>query len=134
MSRGLVISDLRGCLPHVRIMRNAFVPSSWKAEDVQKMLGSIDRSNPLGRRDYSILLLVTRLGLRVSDIRNLKFENLDWTRKIIKITMVKTKRSLELPLLKDVGWALIDYLKNGRLESKSDCVFIVSPASQNYAL
>ena len=120
----LVISDLRGCLPHVRIIRNAFVPSSWKVENIKKMLDSIDRNNPLGKRDYAILLLVTRLGLRVSDIRNLKFENLNWTRKIIKITMVKTKRPLELPLLEDVGWALIDYLKNGRLESKSDFIFI----------
>lgn len=120
----LVASDLRGCLPHVRIIRNAFVPSSWKVENIKKMLDSIDRNNPLGKRDYAILLLVTRLGLRVSDIRNLKFENLNWTRKIIKITMVKTKRPLELPLLEDVGWALIDYLKNGRLESKSDFIFI----------
>jgi len=120
----LVTADLRGCLPHVRIMRQAFVPSSWKAEDVQKMLDSIDRNNPEGKRDYAILLLVTRLGLRVSDIRNLRLGNLNWTRKNITITMVKTKRPLELPLLEDVGWSLIDYLKNGRPESKSDCVFI----------
>ena len=120
----LVTADLRGCLPHVRIMRQAFVPSSWKVEDVQKMLDSIDRNNPEGKRDYAILLLVTRLGLRVSDIRNLRLGNLNWTRKNITITMFKTKRPLELPLLQDVGWSLIDYLKNGRSESKSDCVFI----------
>ena len=120
----LVTADLRGCLPHVRIMRQAFVPSSWKVEDVQKMLDSIDRNNPEGKRDYAILLLVTRLGLRVSDIRNLRLGNLNWTRKNITITMCKTKRPLELPLLEDVGWSLIDYLKNGRPESKSDCVFI----------
>ncbi len=120
----LVTADLRGCLPHVRIMRQAFVPSSWKVEDVRKMLDSIDRNNPEGKRDYAILLLVTRLGLRVSDIRNLRLGNLNWTRKIITITMSKTKRPLELPLLEDVGWSLIDYLKNGRPESKSDCVFI----------
>ncbi len=120
----LVTADLRGCLPHVRIMRQAFVPSSWKVEDVQKMLDSIDRNNPEGKRDYAILLLVTRLGLRVSDIRNLRLGNLNWTRKNITITMFKTKRPLELPLLEDVGWSLIDYLKNGRPESKSDCVFI----------
>jgi len=88
------------------------------------MLDSIDRNNPEGKRDYAILLLVTRLGLRASDIRNLRFGNLNWTRKIITITMFKTKRPLELPLLEDVGWSLIDYLKNGRPESKSDCVFI----------
>ena len=120
----LVTADLRGCLPHVRIMRQAFVPSSWKLEDVQKMLDSIDRNNPEGKRDYAILLLVTRLGLRVSDIRNLRLGNLNWTRKNITITMFKTKRPLKLPLLEDVGWSLIDYFKDGRPESKSDCVFI----------
>ena len=117
-------TDLRGCLPHVRIMRNAFVPSSWRAEDVRRMLDTIDRNNPEGKRDYAIILCVTRLGLRASDIRNLRFGNLNWSRKTIMITMVKTKRPIELPLLEDVGWALIDYLKNGRPESKSDCVFI----------
>ena len=120
----LVTADLRGCLPHVRIMRQAFVPSSWNVEDVQKMLDSIDRNNPEGKRDYAILLLVTRLGLRVSDVRNLRLGNLNWTRKNITITMFKTKRPLELPLLEDVGWSLIDYLKNGRPKSKSDYVFI----------
>jgi site-specific recombinase XerD len=123
-TEGFLSDDLRGCLPHVRIMRQAFVPSSWKVEDVKKMLDTIDRNNPEGKRDYAILLLVTRLGLRVSDIRNLRFGNLNWIRKIITITMFKTKRLLELPLLEDVGWSLIDYLKNGRPESKSDCVFI----------
>jgi len=123
-TEGLLPADLRGCLLHVRIMRQAFVPSSWKVEDVQKMLISIDRNNPEGKRDYAILLLVTRLGLRVSDIRNLRLGNLNWTRKIITITMFKTKRALELPMLEDIGWSLIDYLKDGRPESKSDCVFI----------
>lgn len=88
------------------------------------MLDTIDRNNPEGKRDYAIILCVTRLGLRASDIRNLRFGNLNWSRKTIMITMVKTKRPIELPLLEDVGWALIDYLKNGRPESKSDCVFI----------
>ena len=120
----LLSTDLRACLPHVRIMRNAFVPSSWRPEDVTRMLDTIDRSNPEGKRDYAIILCVTRLGLRASDIRNLRFGNLNWSRKTIMITMVKTKRPIELPLLEDVGWALIDYLKNGRPESKSDCVFI----------
>ena len=120
----LLSTDLRPCLPHVRIMRNAFVPSSWRPEDVTRMLETIDRSNPEGKRDYAIILCVTRLGLRASDIRNLRFGNLNWSRKTITITMVKTKRPIELPLIEDVGWALIDYLKNGRPESKSDCLFI----------
>jgi site-specific recombinase XerD len=105
-------------------MRNAFIPSVWKNEDVKRLLDSIDRYNPQGKRDYAILLLVTRLGLRVSDIRSLKMSDLNWNRKVVSLIMQKTKQPLELPLLDDIGWAIIDYLKNGRPQTVSDRVFI----------
>ena len=121
---GYLDKDLARCLPKIRIMRNGFIPSVWKQGDVQKLLSSIDRNNPEGKRDYAILLMVTRLGLRVGDIRALKLSNINWNRKIISIIMQKTKQPLELPLLDDLGWAVIDYLKNGRPKTISDCVFI----------
>ena len=121
---GYLDKDLAVCLPKIRIMRNGFIPSVWKQEDVHKLLGCIDRDNPEGKRDYAILLMVTRLGLRVGDIRGLKLSNINWNRKMISIIMQKTKQPLELPLLEDVGWAVIDYLKNGRPKTISDCVFI----------
>ena len=121
---GIIETDLAICLPKVRITRNAFIPSVWKQEDVKRLLDSIDRHNPRGKRDYAILLLVTRLGLRVSDIRSLKLTDLNWNRKIVSIIMQKTKQPLELPLLDDIGWAIIDYLKNGRPQTISDRVFI----------
>lgn len=121
---GYITVELTGCLPKVRVMRQAFIPSDWKPQDVKKLLASIDRNNPQGKRDYAILLLVTRLGLRVSDVRSLKLTDLNWNRKMLSIVMQKTKQPLELPLLDDVGWALIDYLKNGRLPTTSDCLFI----------
>jgi len=74
---------------------------------------------------------VVRLGLRVSDIRELKFYNLNWSRKTISLTMQKTKQSLKLPLLDDIGWAVIDYLKNGRPETKCDAVFVRHRALQS---
>lgn len=116
--------DLSRSLPKVRIMRNAFIPYSWNTEDVKKLLGAVDRADPKGKRDYAILLMVVRLGLRVSDIRGLKFPSLNWNRKIITLTMQKTKRPIELPLLDDIGWAVIDYLKNGRPQTPSDRVFV----------
>lgn len=70
------------------------------------------------------MLLAVRLGLRVSDIRGLKLYNLNWSRKTISLTMQKTKQPLELPLLDDIGWAIIDYLKNGRPETKCARVFV----------
>ncbi|MCK5462790.1 MAG: tyrosine-type recombinase/integrase, partial [Bacteroidales bacterium] len=121
---GIIETDLAICLPKVRVTRNAFIPSVWKQEDVKRLLDSIDRHNPRGKRDYAILLLVTRLGLRVSDIRSLRLTDLNWNRKILSIIMQKTKQPLELPLLDDIGWAIIDYFKNGRPQTISDCVFI----------
>jgi integrase/recombinase XerD len=116
--------DLSKSLPKVRIMRNAFIPHSWNTKDVKKLLGAVDRADPKGKRDYSILLMIVRLGLRVSDIRGLKLSSFNWNRKTITLTMQKTRRPIELPLLDDIGWAVIDYLKNGRPQTSSDRVFV----------
>lgn len=119
-----ITADISGCLPKVRILRDAFIPSVWKGDDVRKLLSTIDRKNPTGKRDYAIILLVTRLGLRVGDIRSLKMADLNWDRKLLSIVAQKTRQPLELPLLEDVGWAIIDYLKNGRPQTISDNLFI----------
>ncbi|MBC8421480.1 MAG: tyrosine-type recombinase/integrase [Actinobacteria bacterium] len=124
-------ADISGCLPKVRILRDAFIPSVWKDGDVKKLLDSIDRKNPKGKRDYAIILLVARLGLRVGDIRSLKMADLNWDRKLLSIVMQKTRRPLELPLIEDVGWAIIDYLKNGRPHSISKNIFIRHIAPYN---
>ncbi len=122
--QGFTKEDLSRSLPKVRIMRNAFIPYSWNTADVKKLLGAVDRADPKGKRDYAILLMVVRLGLRVSDIRGMKLSSLNWNRKTITIKMQKTKRSVELPLLDDIGWAVIDYLKNGRPQTPSDRIFV----------
>jgi integrase len=87
-------------------------------------LGAIDRGNPSGKRDYAIILLVARLGLRVGDVNNLKLENIDWRKAILEIVQNKTHNPIRLPLLKDVGWALIDYIKNGRPKVDLRYVFL----------
>ena len=58
-----------------------------------------------------MFLLASRLGLRVSDIVNLKFENIDWDLNTINLEQIKTKKCIELPLLADIGEAIIDYLQ-----------------------
>ena len=67
---------------------------------------------------------LNQLGLRLSDIRNLKFDDIDWIKKEINIVQVKTKVSLNLPLLDDVGWALINYIKKSRPISDSRFIFV----------
>lgn len=116
--------NLSKSLPHVRILRNAFIPHAWKTDDVRKLLASIDRDSTKGKRDYAILLMVVHLGLRVSDIRNMKLSNLKWNRKTITLSVRKTGQALELPLLDDIGWAIIDYLKNGRPQTACNRLFV----------
>jgi len=118
-------SDFSRFLPTVSNRREGRLPNIWPQESVQKMLDSIDRANPIGKRDYAILLMVTQLGLRDSDIQNLKFENLLWQECRIHLVQAKTQRTLELPLSEEVGCAIIDYLKYGRpKQDTSDYVFI----------
>jgi len=100
------------------------VPSVWIKDDVIRMLESIDRGNPTGKRDYAILILVTRLGIRVGDLKSLLLTNLNWQSKTIEIIQNKTKTKVSYPILNDIGWALIDYLKNARPISDSPYVFI----------
>jgi site-specific recombinase XerD len=100
------------------------VPSVWNRQDVIHMLEAIDRGNPTGKRDYAILLLVAKLGIRAGDIKSLKLSDLNWEKKIIQISQNKTKNAAVYPILTDIGWALIDYLKNGRPLSNSPFIFI----------
>src|SRR5216117_1428160 len=85
---------------------------------------AVDRSSAKGKRDYAILLLACRLGLRVGDIRTLKLDQLHWEDSTIEVTQSKTGVPLTLPLTTEVGEALIDYLKSGRPQSAHREVFL----------
>lgn len=112
--RGILPRDLSAAIPTVRLASNAKVPSVWEPELVEQLLAAVDRSSPKGRRDYAILLLAARLGLRLGDIKALTLDNLHWTTSTIEIVQNKTGEPLVLPLIEEVGTALIDYLRAGR--------------------
>jgi integrase/recombinase XerD len=116
--------DLSLIVPKQKKYYYPSIPTVWKKEDVIRMLNTIDRGNPTGKRDYAILILVAKLGMRVGDIKSLKLSNLNWHSKTIEVTQEKTKNVVTYPILNDIGWALIDYLKNGRPISDSPFVFI----------
>ena len=84
----------------------------------------IDRQSVTGKRDYAMILATARLGLRISDLRQLELGDLDWRAKRITIVQHKTGRPLSLPLLDDVGWAIIDYVRDGRPETACPKVFV----------
>jgi site-specific recombinase XerD len=104
------------------------LPSIYDADEIKCIENSVGQSSAVGKRDYAILLLTTRLGLRSSDIAGLTFENLDWDQNIICLTQYKTKKVVELPLLVDVGEAIVNYLKYGRPVSNLQQVFLTACA------
>jgi site-specific recombinase XerD len=122
--RGVLQRDLSHVLPTIRVPSNATIPSVWDPELLVQLLNAVDRCSPKGKRDYAILLLACRLGLRVEDIRTLKLDDLKWEAATIEITQSKTLAPLCLPLTEEVGEALIDYLKSGRPQTDHREVFL----------
>ncbi len=111
---GLVDAAVLDAVPAVRSSRQVRVPSVWDPGDVARILDAVDRGNPCGKRDYAIILLVTRLGLRGVDVKRLEFADFDWPGNRLSVVQAKTGRGVQLPLLKEVGWAVIDYIRHGR--------------------
>ena len=111
-----------------KTLKREKLPSYFTAEEVMKIEQTVSRSSRSGKRNYAMLLLASRLGLRASDIARLQFSDVDWDKNLITLTMYKTKKVIELPLLADVGNALIDYLRYGRHRSSLQSVFISTKA------
>jgi len=126
--QGAVPASLTEQVPKVRIRKDALIPSVWKREDVDALLAAVDRGSPRGRRDYAILLLAARLGLRVGDIRSLKLENIRWDVARIDFRQQKTGAPQSLPLSEEVGSAIIAYLRDGRPRTVHREVFLKSKA------
>lgn len=121
---GYHAQDLSASVPRIRSSYHTRIPSVWPGDAVQKLLGTVDRGNPTGKRDYAILLLAARLGMRIGDIKALQLSALHWDTKTIHWIQQKTRRAISYPLLDDVGWALIDYLRHGRPPTSSPHVFV----------
>lgn len=113
-------------IPRYKSIRQPKLPSTYTKEEIEKLIKSVDRSTPTGKRNYVIILLAARLGLRASDICNLKFDNLFWNTNTIKIKQFKTGKELELPILPDIGNAIIDYLRYGRIKSDEPYVLLTA--------
>ena len=93
-------------------------------EEVDEILSVINTSTRNGKRDYAIILLAARTGLRSSDIFNLKLYDIDWKNNEIDIKQAKTGTSFTLPLQPDVGNAIADYILHGRPDVYEDYIFL----------
>lgn len=100
------------------------LPSVYSMEEIRQIEASVDRSTPRGKRDYAIVLMTTRLGIRAGDIVKLRLEQLDFQNSRITIIQSKTEVPLSLPMVPELQSALLDYLENGRRESSDPHVFL----------
>jgi integrase/recombinase XerD len=121
--RGDIVLDLASAVPTVANWRMTSIPRAIPADAVRQLLASIDRHTAMGRRDYAILLLLARLGLRAGEVVRLELEDVDWSSGSVNVRGKRDQRSV-LPLPADVGAAIAAYLRRGRPRSSSRRLFL----------
>lgn len=125
--RGETATDLAAAVPRVAGWRLATLPKFIPAEDVHRLLHSCDPRTATGRRDYAILLLLARLGLRAGEVVHMLLDDIDWDAGEV-IVRGKGGRLDRLPIPDDVGEALVEYLRRDRARCASRRVFLCTHA------
>jgi len=123
---GLNQVALAGCVPSIRRWKLANLPTYLSAEQVQKVLDSCDRATVLGRRNYAILMMLAKVGLRANEVVTLTLDDIDW-RSGEMCVRTKGRQQAVMPIPPDVGAALVAYLRH---RPKSSCrrLFLRTPA------
>lgn len=121
--QGALKFDLSAAVPAVANWSMPSVPRAISAELIRQILASIDRSTAAGRRDYAILLLLARLGLRAGEVTFLELDDINWNTGTLSIRG-KSGSPNKYPLPFEVGEAIVAYLKDGRPNSSSRRVFL----------
>jgi site-specific recombinase XerD len=123
LHRGAIDTDLAACVPTIATWSLSTVPKFLPAEQIEHVLDCCDRNTAIGKRDYAILLLLARLGLRAGEVVALTLEDIDWEAGLITVRG-KRKRVAQMPLPVEVGAAMADYLRKARPDCSSRRVFI----------
>ena len=121
--KGLNPLALAGCVPSIRRWKLASLPTSLSAAQVQKVLDCCDRTTALGRRDYAILMMLAKLGLRANEVASLTLDDLDW-RSGEMLLRAKGRQRARMPIPPDVGAAVVAYLRDGRPRSSCRRLFL----------
>ncbi|MFZ0788802.1 MAG: tyrosine-type recombinase/integrase, partial [Chromatiaceae bacterium] len=121
--RGDLTLDLAAAIPPVANWSMTSIPRAIADDQAHALLASVDRSTAMGCRDYAILLLLARLGLRSSEVAFLELDDIAWTAGSLRVS-AKGGRRVELPLPADVGEAIVAYLQHGRPHSRSRRLFL----------
>ncbi len=120
--QGVIAEPLAAAVPSVA-RRSEDLPRGIAAGQVRLLLDSCDRCTPVGRRDYAIVLLLSRLGLRCGEVAGLDLEDIDWRASEL-VVRGKGSRIDRLPLPADAGEALADYLRHGRPRGFGRAMFL----------
>jgi site-specific recombinase XerD len=122
--RGHISTDLVAAVPSVAHWGNTNLPKHLPADAVQKVLKSCDQTSAVGRRNYAILLLLSRLGLRAGEVVALQLDDIDWDNAQLTVRSKKGAGWARLPLPSDVGKAIARYLRRDRPRCSSRHVFV----------
>ncbi|MGH9206302.1 MAG: tyrosine-type recombinase/integrase, partial [Acidimicrobiales bacterium] len=126
-TEGLIGRRLDLAVPSVAGWRKSTLPKAVALGDVKRLLAKCDRRRAIGRRDFAILLLLWRLGLRASEVSSLNLDDIDW-REGEMVVHGKGSRDDRLPLPVDVGDGIAGYLRKGRPPVHSRAVFLTMSA------
>ena len=120
----ILFVDLSIYVPKIKRSKRIKIPVYLKADKIEELLNNISKETKIEIRDYAIILLAARLGLRISDILNIKLKDIDWKHNKINIIQNKTNNLNILPLTNEIGWTIIDYIKNSRPKCENEYLFV----------
>lgn len=120
----ILFEDLSIYVPKINNKPKRKLPTYLKQDDIETLLKSIPKEKKMDIRNYAIILLAARLGLRLSDILNIKLKDIDWKNKKINVIQPKTNNLNILPLSKEVGWAIINYINKARPKCNNEYLFV----------
>lgn len=122
----IIRDDLSIYIPKIKQKNRIKIPTYIKQDKIEQLLDSITKNTKTEIRDYAIILIAARYGLRISDILNIKLKDINWKDHKITIIQPKTGNLNSFPLTKEVGWAIIDYIKNSRPKCENEYLFVKS--------
>jgi site-specific recombinase XerD len=121
--KGLNSLPLAGCVPSIRRWKLASLPTYLSAMQVQTVLDGCDRATALGRRDYAILMMLAKLGMRAGEVATLTLDDIDW-RSGEMLICAKGRKRARMPIPPDIGAAIVAYLRDGRPKSSCRRLFL----------
>lgn len=119
-----VKTDFSIYIPSIHVMNNSTIPTAWDIDTMNKLLSNVDACTYTSKRTCLALVLAMTYGLRVSDIKKMRFSDLDWDNRQIKVIQKKSKKEIIFPMTKLFISTLIDYIENERPKSKYDTIIV----------